>query len=194
MRCVIGWHVGLPPDEQPDPWNDFSRPATEIENATVAADVGRRQALYVEYLRALLEQSSVLEEFTYFLRRSLAVGRRSNGTALGTAASARDGNHTYLASETRARWRQIDGVGMNSTLLVCPCQSLFREHYFPAICNSRRLRSEFRPKDGHLLVPNPWPSPKHFANSLRSRVSPMRCIKRTRALLDCTWKWTTVDD
>jgi len=63
----------LPPNHSPDPWTDFSQPAAEIESAQTANDVGLRQGLYAQYLRALLEQSSVREEFAAFLARSLAI-------------------------------------------------------------------------------------------------------------------------
>ena len=129
----------LPPDEQPDPWNDFSRPATEIENATVAADVGRRQALYVEYLWALLEQSSVLEEFTYFLRRSLAVGEEE-ATALlwePPRALVTETIPTLLRRLERG-WRRIDGVGMEQHTARVPLpefvpRTLFSDLQLPEV-------------------------------------------------------------
>jgi hypothetical protein len=49
----------LPHGHSADPWVDFAEPASQIENAQVAGDVAVRQALYVQYLRAFLEQSSV---------------------------------------------------------------------------------------------------------------------------------------
>ena len=46
----------LPPTVSPDPWMDFSQPASEIENPRSSSDVAHRQALYVPHLRAVLEQ------------------------------------------------------------------------------------------------------------------------------------------
>lgn len=63
----------LPATHSPDPWVDCSQPAAEIENSQVAHDVGARQALYAQYLRALLEENSVRDEFARFLARALAI-------------------------------------------------------------------------------------------------------------------------
>jgi hypothetical protein len=63
----------LPANHSPDPWVDFSQPASEIRDRTVAHDVGARQVLYAQYLRALLEDGSVRDEFAGFLVRALAI-------------------------------------------------------------------------------------------------------------------------
>ena len=63
----------LPVSYSPDPWVDFSQPAAEIKNGQVSRDVGERQALYVQYLTTLLEESSVRDEFAGFIARSLAI-------------------------------------------------------------------------------------------------------------------------
>lgn len=63
----------LPPGVSPDPWIDFSQPASEIDNPRSSSDVARRQALYVPHLQAVLEQASVRDEFARFLGRSLGL-------------------------------------------------------------------------------------------------------------------------
>jgi hypothetical protein len=77
MQATFGlcdWLAGrLPPNFSPDPWIDFSQPAAEIQSVQLSNDVGARQALYAQFLIALLEQSSVREEFGSFLTRSLAI-------------------------------------------------------------------------------------------------------------------------
>lgn len=62
----------LPRNEWADPWIDFSQPASEVQNPRFAVDAARRQNLYAGYLRSLLEEATVREEFEHFLRRSLA--------------------------------------------------------------------------------------------------------------------------
>jgi hypothetical protein len=64
----------LPPNQQADPWSDFSQPASAIANSPFAQRVADRQTLYAQFLRALLEQRNVREEFTAFLARALAIG------------------------------------------------------------------------------------------------------------------------
>ena len=63
----------LPPTVSPDPWMDFSQPASEIENPRSRSDVAQLQALYVPHLRAVLEQDAVRDEFARFLGRSLGL-------------------------------------------------------------------------------------------------------------------------
>ena len=63
----------LPANYAPDPWVDFSQPAAEIKNGQVSREVGERQALYVQYLTTLLEETSVRDEFAGFIARSLAI-------------------------------------------------------------------------------------------------------------------------
>jgi ATP-dependent helicase Lhr and Lhr-like helicase len=63
----------LPAQQSPDPWVDFSQPADEIENSSMAADVRRRQAFYVDQLRLLLEDQRVRGEFASFVRRALRI-------------------------------------------------------------------------------------------------------------------------
>lgn len=73
--ALCDWLVRrLPPNQASDPWSDFSQPASEIENSQFAQQAAARQKLYAQFLRALLEQRSVRDEFTGFLARSLAIG------------------------------------------------------------------------------------------------------------------------
>jgi hypothetical protein len=62
----------LPPSHSPDPWTDFSQPAEEAQSASSRA-LRARQELYAGYLRAILEQQAVREEFSAFLARSLSI-------------------------------------------------------------------------------------------------------------------------
>jgi hypothetical protein len=63
----------LPSGVSPDPWIDFSQPASEISNPRSSNDVAHRQSLYIPHLRAVLEQDVVRDEFARFLGRSLAL-------------------------------------------------------------------------------------------------------------------------
>jgi hypothetical protein len=63
----------LPPSHSPNPWVDFSQPATAIENTQIAREVAVRQGLYIQYLRALLDQGSVRDELVAFIARALAI-------------------------------------------------------------------------------------------------------------------------
>lgn len=63
----------LPSSHTPDPWTDFSQPAAELKGANFSQAVRARQDLYAEYLKALLEDGTVRNEFSSFLARSLAI-------------------------------------------------------------------------------------------------------------------------
>jgi ATP-dependent helicase Lhr and Lhr-like helicase len=63
----------LPPNQMPDPWIDFSQPAEELQGANFSHAVRARQDLYAEYLRTLLEDRRVRDEFSFFLARSIAI-------------------------------------------------------------------------------------------------------------------------
>lgn len=63
----------LPSGVSPDPWIDFSQPASGIPTPRTGTDVAHRQALYVPHLRAILEQDAVRDEFARFLGRYLAL-------------------------------------------------------------------------------------------------------------------------
>jgi len=62
----------LPPTQSPDPWTDFSQPAEEI-SSPFSRVLRTRQELYAGYLRSLVEQHAVREEFSAFLARSLSI-------------------------------------------------------------------------------------------------------------------------
>jgi hypothetical protein len=63
----------LPPNQGSDPWSDFSQPPSDVTNTQFAQQLAARHRLYAQFLRALLEQRSVRDEFTGFLARSLAI-------------------------------------------------------------------------------------------------------------------------
>lgn len=129
----------LPPNEQPDPWSDFSQPAEEIENSTAAANVRRRQTLYAEYLRALLEQNSVREEFSYFMKRSLAIEDEEAIAILWEPPRAliTEAIPTLLRRLERG-WRRIDGTGLEQHAARVPLpefvpRALFSDLQLPEV-------------------------------------------------------------
>lgn len=102
----------LPRNESPDPWSDFSQPAADIQNSQVASEMGRRQTLYAQYLRALLEQQSLREEFSYFVRRSLGIEEQEVTAILWEAPrSILTEVVPTLLRRLEQGWRRADGSG-----------------------------------------------------------------------------------
>jgi Helicase conserved C-terminal domain/DEAD/DEAH box helicase len=78
----------LPARESPDPRADLSQPPEAFDSANVAADVRRRQSVYVEHLRALLKDESVRAEFASFVSRSLRISDDETSALLWEAPRA----------------------------------------------------------------------------------------------------------
>jgi hypothetical protein len=129
----------LPANQIPDPWTDFAQPATQIENARISRDVATRQAMYVQYLRALLEQDSVREEFTYFLKRSLAIDEDETSAILWAPPRSlmAEAIPTLLRRLERG-WRRADGVGLEPYVVRAPLpeflpRTLFSDLQLPEV-------------------------------------------------------------
>ena len=129
----------LPANQIPDPWIDFAQPATEIDNARISADVATRQAMYVQFLRALLEQDSVREEFTYFLQRSLAIDDDETSSILWEPPRSlmAEAIPTLLRRLERG-WRRADGHGLEPYVARAPLpeflpRTLFSDLQLPEV-------------------------------------------------------------
>jgi hypothetical protein len=129
----------LPQNERPDPWLDFSQPPQEVQNAGASVDLGRRQLLYAEYLRGLLEHDSIREEFSYFLRRSLAIEEEEVTAILWESPRSlmTEAVPTLLRRLERG-WRRIDGMGLEQHLFRVPLpefvpRTLFSDLQLPEV-------------------------------------------------------------
>jgi hypothetical protein len=129
----------IPGNQLPDPWSDFSQPASEIQNPRVAADVAARQALYAQYLRALLEQDSVREEFAHFLRRCLAIDEDEVGAILWEPPRSlmTEAVPTLLRRLERG-WRRADATGLEAYVWRSPLpeflpRTLFSDLQLPEV-------------------------------------------------------------
>jgi len=129
----------LPHNESPDPWTDLSQPASDIENKQLSSHVARRQSLYVQYLRALLEQGAVRDEFSYFLRRSLALEEQEVSAILWEAPRAllTEAVPTLLRRLERG-WRRADGNGLEEHAARVPLpefvpRTLFSDLQLPEV-------------------------------------------------------------
>ena len=129
----------LPANQTPDPWTDFAQPATQIDNARLAADVATRQTMYVQYLRSLLEQDSPREEFTSFLKRSLAVDDDEASSILWEAPRSlmTEAIPTLLRRLERG-WRRADGSGFEPYVVRAPLpeflpRTLFSDLQLPEV-------------------------------------------------------------
>lgn len=129
----------LPANQSPDPWTDFAQPATQIDNTRVAQDVAVRQTMYVQYLRSLLEQDSVREEFASFLKRSLAVDDDEARAILWEAPRSlmMEAVPTLLRRLERG-WRRADGTGLEPYVVRAPLpeflpRTLFSDLQLPEV-------------------------------------------------------------
>lgn len=129
----------LPANQTPDPWTDFAQPATQIDNARISSDVAARQAMYVQYLRALLEQHSVREEFSYFLQRALAIDDEETSAILWEPPRAlmTEAVPTLLRRLERS-WRRADEAGLEPYFARAPLpeflpRSLFSDLQLPEV-------------------------------------------------------------
>jgi hypothetical protein len=129
----------LPASQTPDPWTDFAQPAIQIDNTRLAADVAKRQTTYVQYLRSLLEQDSVREEFTSFLKRSLAVDDNEASAILWEAPRSlmTEAVPTLLRRLERG-WRRADGTGFEPYVVRAPLpeflpRTLFSDLQLPEV-------------------------------------------------------------
>lgn len=129
----------LPRNEWAEPWVDFSQPATEIQNPRYAADAARRQGLYAGYLRSLLEEATVREEFEHFLRRSLACDEQEVTAILWEPPRAllTEAVPTLLRRLERG-WRKSDGVGLEQHEFRAPLpefvpRALFSDLQLPEV-------------------------------------------------------------
>jgi hypothetical protein len=129
----------LPANQTPDPWTDFSQPATQIDNTRLATDVAMRQTMYVQYLRSLLEQDSVREEFTSFLKRSLAVDDdEANAILWETPRSLMAEAIPTLLRRLERGWRRADGTGFEPYVVRAPLpeflpRTLFSDLQLPEV-------------------------------------------------------------
>jgi hypothetical protein len=129
----------LPQNEFPDPWTDLSQPASDIENTKLASYVARRQSLYVQYLRSLLEQGVVRDEFSYYLRRSLAVEEHEIIAILWEPPRAllTEAVPTLLR-RLEGGWRRADGSGLEEHAARVPLpefvpRTLFSDLQLPEV-------------------------------------------------------------
>lgn len=129
----------LPASQTPDPWTDFAQPAAQIDNARIAADVSARQAMYVQYLRALLEEDSVREEFSYVLQRALAIDDDETSALLWQPPRAlmTEAIPTLLRRLERG-WRRADGMGLEVYFARAPLpeflpRTLFSDLQLPEV-------------------------------------------------------------
>jgi hypothetical protein len=102
-------------------------------------DVAARQAMYVQYLRALLEQDSVREEFTYFLQRALAINDEETNVILWEPPRAlmTEAIPTLLRRLERS-WRLADGAGLEPYFARAPLseflpRTLFSDLQLPEV-------------------------------------------------------------
>lgn len=129
----------LPESERPDPWSDFSQPPEEVQIAEIADMVRRRQQQYSEYLRSLLEQDQVREEFRYFLRRSLAISEEEVSAVLWEPPRSlmTEAIPTLLRRLERG-WRRVDGTGFEQHAFRAPLpefvpRTLFSDLQLPEV-------------------------------------------------------------
>jgi hypothetical protein len=129
----------IPGNQLADPWTDFSQPAAEIQNPRVSSDVAARQALYTQYLRALLEQDSVREEFAYFLSRSLTIDEDEVSAILWEPPRSlmTEAVPTLLRRLERG-WRRADGIGLEPYVRRAPLpeflpRTLFSDLQLPEV-------------------------------------------------------------
>ena len=129
----------IPGNHFADPWTDFSQPASEIKNSRLSADVAARQALYAQYLRALLEQESVREEFGHYLSRSLAIDEDEVSAILWEPPRSlmTEAVPTLLRRLERG-WRRADGTGLEPYVWRSPLpeflpRTLFSDLQLPEV-------------------------------------------------------------
>jgi hypothetical protein len=129
----------LPRNEWADPWADFSQPAGENQNPRFAADAARRQSLYAGYLRSLLEEATVREEFEHFLRRSLACDEQEATAILWEPPRAllTEAVPTLLRRLERG-WRKSESAGLEQHEFRAPLpefvpRTLFSDLQLPEV-------------------------------------------------------------